>query len=293
MPRTVTEGFNDFNSWLIPTATERTQQTSHKQSIYDKLDAKYGLYRMFQSGSFAHGTGIRSHSDVDYFVSLKNDRPTYSYTILNSMKSTLQEKYPLTYIHVSRPAVVLEFGQGSERVEIIPAYANETVGETDKEKMRFRIPAANGIGEWLYSTPELHLSYVSGSDINVATGSTKRLTRLVKAWKYYRDVPISSFYLEMRAGEWMRKQNSYIPYIDLYYFLSSLHTSDLASMNDPTGSTGRIHPCSSDANHTIAMSKLNTATTRAKNAMEAVANGKVQQAFENWDLLYNGKFPSY
>lgn len=289
MASTAEEAFRVFNTWLTPGNAEREKAASHRQAIYDKLDNKYGLYRMFQSGSFKHGTGISGHSDVDYFASLKTNRPEYSYSILNSVRDTLKERFPNTDIHTSRPAVVLEFGQGYERVEIIPAYAIGKVAGSNN--MKFKIPGM--LEEWLQSTPEAHLAYVNSSDVNVPSGSTKNLTRLVKAWKYYRSVPISSFYLEMRAAAYMREQTSYIPWLDLYYLLKWLSDNNLAAMNDPTGNTGRINPCSSDANHEDAMSKLNTALTRAGNAKSYKEAGNLRAAFDEWDKLFNYKFPAY
>lgn len=289
MASTAEQAFREFNSKVAPTGTERDKAASHRQAIYDKLDGKYGLYRMFQSGSFKHGTGISGHSDVDYFVSLKSNRPEHSYGILNSVRDTLKERFPNTYIHVSRPAVVLEFGKGYERVEIIPAYAVGNVGDT--KNMKFKIPGV--LEEWLQSTPEAHLAYVSSSDLNVPAGSTKRLTRLIKAWKYYRNVPISSFYLEMRAAAYMRQQESYIPWLDLYYLLKQLKGNSLAAMNDPTGNTGRINACSTDANLTDALSKLDTALTRAENAKDYKDAGNLSAAFDEWDKLFNYQFPSY
>jgi hypothetical protein len=288
MAKSAEEGFRVFNTWLVPSDNERAKASSHRQTILDKLEATYGVYRMFQSGSFKHGTGISGHSDVDYFVSLETDRPSFSTSILSSVRDTLKERFPSTYIHVSRPAVVLEFGQGYERVEIIPAYAYSKVG--DKEQMKYKIPGV--LEEWLESTPEAHLDYVNASDINVPAGSTKKLTRLIKAWKYYRNVPISSFYLEMRAAAYMRQQESYIPWLDLYYLLKQLKTNGLAAMNDPTGSTGRINACSSDANLTDALSKLDTALTRAENAKD-YKDTNLSAAFDEWNKLFNSEFPSY
>jgi hypothetical protein len=289
MASSAEEAFREFNIKLIPSISEREKASSHRQAIYDKLESKYGLYRMFQSGSFKHGTGISGHSDVDYFVSLKSSRPLLSSSILNSVRDTLKERFPFTEIHVSRPAVVLEFGQGYERVEIIPAYAQGNVGETSH--MKFKIPGI--FEEWLESTPEAHLAYVNSSDVNTPSGSTKEFTRLIKAWKYYRNVHISSFYLEMRAASYMREQSSYIPWLDLYYFLKWLNGNGIAAMNDPTGNTGRIYACSSDAMLEDSVSKLSTALTRAENAKDYKDNGNLSAAFDEWRKLFNYEFPSY
>ena len=64
-------------------------------------------------------------------------------------------------------------------------------------------------------------------------------------------------------------------------------------MNDPTGNTGRIEPCSSNAKKTDALSKLGTAVVRAEKALEYYKEGKISDAFAQWSLLWNGEFPSY
>lgn len=57
MASTVNEGFDQFIKRLTPTAAEREKAASYRATIEAKLDAKFGLSRMFQSGSFSHGTG--------------------------------------------------------------------------------------------------------------------------------------------------------------------------------------------------------------------------------------------
>lgn len=287
MAKTASEGFNQFLGWLTPSESERAKATSHRASIEAKLEQKFGLYKMFESGSFKHGTGVSSKSDVDLFASLKTTRPELANSTLTAVKSALQERFPSTYIHISRPAVVLEFGGGYERVEVIPAYA----AENHEVGMRYKIPGVTT--EWMDSTPKAHLDYVNGSNKAPVQGGAKGLARLLKAWKYYRNVPISSFYLEMRAAEYMRDQKSLVYYMDLYYALNRLKSYDLAAVNDPTGKTGRIKACSSDANFTDARSKLSTAVSRAKRGMDSAQNGDLKDAFEAWDLLFNGEFPAY
>jgi hypothetical protein len=291
MAKTAEQGFNTFLSWLTPTSADRAKASSHRASIEAKLDAKFGIYRMFESGSFKHGTGVAKNSDVDYFVSLKSNKPDYSSSTLTAVKEALQERFPSTYIHVSRPAVVLEFGQGYERVEVIPAYAKATVSEN---YMKFDIPGVVGAVGWLESTPEAHAEYVDDcNDIDAVKGGAKKLARLAKAWKYFRDVPISSFYLEMRAAEYMKGEKSVSLPLDIYFFLKRLDNHQLAAMNDPTGSTGRIHPCSSDVKKTDALSKLNTAVGRAEKAKNAYMTENTEEAFRQWNLLFNYEFPSY
>jgi hypothetical protein len=64
-------------------------------------------------------------------------------------------------------------------------------------------------------------------------------------------------------------------------------------MQDPKGVSGYIYPCSSDSKKVDALSKLNTAYTRAKKAREAQADEKDENAFFWWDKVFNGNFPNY
>lgn len=287
MAITAESAFDTFIGWCVPSDSDREHAANHRHSIYDKLDGKYGLHRMFQSGSFSHGTGVKGLSDVDYFASLKSDRPSLGSTILSSMRGALKERFPNTEVHVSRPAVVLEFGSGYETCEIIPAYAQAKVNDD----MRFIIPGVSD--EWMYSTPEQHLKYVNACNQSPVRGKAKGFARLIKAWKYYRDVPLSSFYLEMRAAKYISEQETVVYSYDLCLFLENLVSINLAAMNDPSGSTGRIEPCSSEATFRDALSKLNTAAGRARNALDYHKAGNDSNAFYYWDQLFNGKFPAY
>ncbi|MDN5274858.1 MAG: nucleotidyltransferase [Candidatus Saccharibacteria bacterium] len=289
MAKTVNEAFSIYLSRLTPSVAERAKASSHRASIEVKLEDRFGLYRMYESGSWRHGTGVSGRSDVDYFISLKSPKPRLGTSVLTAVKNTMQERFPNTYIHISRPAVVLEFGGGYERVELIPAYPSLTLGGGE---MRYDIPGVTT--EWMESTPKAHLLYVTASNKRKGIeGGVKQLARLVKAWKYQCNVPISSFYLEMRAAQYMNGESLIFYPIDLKRLLTSLLNHSLADMNDPTGMTGRIRPCSSDANHREALSKLKTAVGRAGNALEARESGRETDAFYWWDRLFDGDFPAY
>jgi hypothetical protein len=212
----------------------------------------------------------------------------FSRRLRRLVRDALIERFPSSHIHVSRPAVVLEFGRGYERVEIIPAYYTDSVNSCSK----YQIPGV--VTEWLESTPQEHLAYVNECNSKSGVkGGAKGLARLAKAWKYYREVPISSFYLEMRAAAYMKAETSIIYPLDMMYFLNRLLDNELASMNDPTGNTGRIVACSSDSTRADALSKLRTAVSRANKAVDANKLGKVSEAFDCWDLLFNRRFPAY
>ncbi len=285
MVRSVTDGFEEFLRRLTPTAAQRQAAGRHREGVESALKSKLGLYRFFETGSFSHGTGIRNYSDVDALASIKGERPGSSDTGLRWVREALEQKYPYTTVKVRRPAVVIEFAGGDETWEVIPGFLTGRGGTTSV----YDIPGPRG--GWIDTAPDAHLAYANESNLQPRRGCAKSLARLLKAWKYYRNVPISSFYLEMRAAQHVRAQQTYVHLFDLCELLEDLHGHQLAAMNDPKGLTGRFHPCSSDANKRDALSKLDTAATRARKALNAHLDDDPDDAFYYLDLLFGGKFP--
>jgi hypothetical protein len=142
------------------------------------------------------------------------------------------------------------------------------------------------------SSPDAHNAYVREIDEDL-NKKVKPLIRFIKAWKYYRNVPISSFYLELRVAKYAEGESSIVYALDVKRVFSYLDRIGLASMQDPMGISGYINPCSTDAKLEDAKSKLSTALTRAQNACDAEDEGDTKTAFDSWNLLYNCNFPNY
>lgn len=288
MVRSVDQAFQVFLERLTPLPSDREAAARHRGTVERAIEAAMPVRRFRETGSFTHGTGVRGYSDVDLMVSIKYDRPGSSDTALGWVKSALQARFPVTKVHVSRPAVVVDFGNRTETWEVVPAFITGRGGEG---VFIYDIPgAATG---WMDSAPGEHLNYVNECNkILKVAGGAKKLARLAKAWKYYNNVPISSFYLEMRAAQHVATQNNFIPVWDISQLLDKLEGHQLALMNDPKGAAGRFYPCSSEAKKTEALSKLHTAATRASKALTAHREGDEVTAFYYLDLLFGGKFPS-
>lgn len=286
MARSVAQGFETFLQRLTPLESERHAAAAHRSSVESSLGQSLNVLILRETGSFHHGTGVRGYSDVDVLASLGEDRPGSSDTALNWVKAALSSSFPYTTVRVSRPAVVVEFAGGAETWEVIPGFL-----KTTSPSSVYHIPgAATG---WLESAPIAHLDYVNECNTKSGVlGAAKKLARLMKAWKYYRTVPISSFYLEMRAAQYMATQGSFLALWDLCLLLESLESHGLAAMNDPKGLVGRFYPCSSEYRKSDALSRLGTAATRARNALDAHCDGKDDEAFYYLDRLFNGHFPS-
>jgi predicted nucleotidyltransferase len=289
MARSVDEGFEEFLRRLIPTEAQRAAGTKHRQTVRAALEKKLTVKNFFETGSFSHGTGVRGLSDIDALVSIGNDKPDSSYTALTWVKDALTSRFPSTTMKIRRPAVVVEFGSGYETWEVIPGFLT---GRGGQSQLVYDIPSATTGSGWIDSAPQEHLKYVKECNEKPSKGKAKALARLIKAWKYYRQVPISSFYLEMRCAQHVATQTSYIHIWDVCQVLEKLEAHKLAAMNDPKGASGRIYACSSDSLKEDALSKLSRAATRARKALDAYNANKSDDAFHYLDLLFGGKFPA-
>lgn len=248
----------------------------------------FGLRRFARIGSFGNGTSISGFSDVDYLASLARDTLTDSSTYsLGKVRESLADRFPNTGVRVNCPAVTIPFGVSrSETTEVVPADYIET------KNGHYVYDIANCAGGWMRASPDAHIAYVAGINTSLG-GKVKPLIRFIKAWKYYRQVPISSFYLELRVANYASGESSIVYDIDVKRVLCWLRDIALADMQDPAGVSGYISACKTQAQKDDAVSKLERAAARAEKAREATGNGNIETAFTWWRLLYDDQFPTY
>jgi len=275
MAATATSWLDELTSLFTPTVSQFDGAKGHKASIEARLDYVLGVYRVFEIGSLRHGTGVWRYSDADYLVSLKGIQPTSPLTMLTKVKDALQARFTSTTITIRQPAVVCHFSDGI--VEVVPGYIASGGG--------YRI--ADPRGGWMKSFPEEHNKYINEINAMHSDSGVKKLARHLKIWKYQRDVPVSSCYLEMRAAKILSEETAYVPIIDLHYALKHLQSIELASMNDPTGLGSRFGSCSSESTKADALSKLDTAVLRSGRALTYHLADDQGKAIEQLTLLFN------
>lgn len=290
MARTIDEGFNTFLSWLTPTDTETQKAKTHRASIEACLKQKFGLVRFFRSGSFGNGTSISNYSDVDYFASiprsnLKND----SSASLREFKVELDSRFPNTGVRIDAPAVVVPFGDSaSETTEVVLA---DYISKDEYGNKTYDI--ANKSGGWQRSSPDLHKFYVEHYDDKL-NKKVKPLVRFIKAWKYYQDVPISSFFLEMFVANYSSNEKTIVFDIDIKNIFESLKSNQLLGIDDPMEVSGKIVACKNETDRAAAIILLKDAIRRSQNAVSSEhTDHKTATAFYWWNKLYNDMFPNY
>lgn len=288
MATTIEEGFRVFHGWLTPTGTETAAAKSHRASIEACLKTNFEITSFLRAGSFGAGTSVRGFSDVDYLAVIPNKHLTSnSNSTLRKVWDALDDRFPNTEVGIRGPAIVLPFGENkSESTDVVPAeYLRTDDG--------FRVyDIADRAGGWMETSPEAHNAYVSY--INEKLGhKVKPLIRFIKAWKYYKTAPIFSFYLEMCVARYAAKESSIIYSIDVKNIFKLLWENQLSAMQDPMGVSGYIYPCVSEATKKEALSKIETALSRAEKARDAEMEENIEDAFYWWNLLFDYEFPAY
>jgi hypothetical protein len=288
MTKNVNEAFELLVARLKPTESETAAAASHRLSIESCLRNNFRMTSMFRSGSFGHGTSVSGFSDIDYFavVPASSTWISSNYT-LQKFKDALQARFPLTSITIRSPVVVIPFGGGGsgERHEISPAFYSGTKNGYSV----YSIP--NRSNGWMDSSPNAHNAWVNAIN-NKHYKKVKQLIRLVKYWNYLHSAGIRSFYIELRVAEYANSEALIMYNYDVKRVFGKLVEKYLAAMQDPQGISGYVYPCS-DAVKVTALSKLETALTRAQKALDAENTGNHALAFDWWDKVFDGRFPAY
>lgn len=263
---------------MTPNEAARSDAAKHRKKIEEWLKTDLGILRMRETGSWHHGTALDGFSDVDYFVSMRDSRPSSSTAALEDLRASLSRGIPGAYVSIDRPAVRLRYFEDGPDVEITPAY----IRETDD----YDIPDPGGTG-WIRSNPAVHLEYVDRAQ-QETDGRAKGLIRLVKTWKSCNNVPLSSFYLEMRTAQYALNNKPIIYDWDLRDFFKSLANSGLREMNDPTNYGRRIATGTSNlAESIIAKYAVEEAARLARLAREAAEDSDHYTAIYHLRTLFN------
>jgi hypothetical protein len=258
----------------------------YQEVIRECLDQTFGLYAFFLGGSLLSNTNIQGYGGVDYFASVVEDHvPDDSDLFLAQAEEALRSCFPNAV--AKAPAVVIPSGAGDSPLRVVPA---KLAGETSASHRLYAV--ADGMGGWMDSSPHAHRAYVEALDHQLG-GKLRPLVRLLKAWKLYRQVPVSSFYIELRCVEYAFDEKMIVYTVDFPNVLQLFWQDQFADVHDPKGIAGRVPARLTRAGKKAAISKLRTALYHTSRAQEAEAEGDIEEAFVYWNRVFKGHFPAY
>ena len=153
----------------------------------------------------------------------------------------------------------------------------------------------NGSGGWMATNPPFHDQLMT--DANVRTSSAlKPLVRVMKAWDTMGNSSrLRSFHLEMMVERVWQKATAIPP----------MPTAVAKTLKTGAGWVRVVHPDPWKPSGQNLDSYLTTATrtavtkamdddaVRAQDALDYVAAGKTEKAFDRWAIVFGHQFPAY
>jgi hypothetical protein len=144
-------------------------------------------------GSWSKGTQVRPPRDIDLLFILpvevyyrfQQRQGNIQSQLLQEMRDVLRATYPTTGIRGDGQVVTIPFG--TYQVEVAPAFLRQGGGYLDCD--------THFGGRYKHVDPDAELAALTATD-TYYNGNVRKLTRLLKQWQRFCNVPIRSFHLE-------------------------------------------------------------------------------------------------
>ncbi len=277
---------------IQPTDAEVARARQHATVIRTRLQTSFNLKRFIIAGSYSRGTSIHNSSDIDLFAVVSRDEARWggsyisSTTMLDNIRHDLESRFPFTPIFRDVHAIVSQFG--TTRVDVVPAIF---WGINEKQWPLYQMP--DGAGTWMQTSPPTHNRYIKHMDSR-SGGKLHRTAQLLKFWKNCRtpQVPLSSFHIEMLLGSGRICEGTKSYAACVTETLQLLAARECQALRDPLGIAGNIGATRSYFQRETALRSVVYSRDHAKDALRAEALGDTREAKRQWNIVFNGQFPS-
>ncbi|MDA0246174.1 MAG: nucleotidyltransferase [Chloroflexi bacterium] len=250
------------------------------------LDNDYVYRSSLLVGSYGKGTAIAPPSDIDILFQLPRAEFTRydSYSsngqskLLQDVKAVLQKRYPRTNIRADGQIISVPFT--SYKIEVLPVF-KLTNG-------KYYYPDTHNGGSWKKTDPKSEMQFLSDSNQR-SNGNTVKLIKMLKAWKNYCSVPISSLVLELRAVHFLNKWIHYDKTATYHDWMIRDFMKELLAFVNGNCQIPGIEEIKyyGDKWETKAKSAL----AISENACEYELNSSFNLASLEWQKLFGARFP--
>ncbi|MDA7946825.1 MAG: hypothetical protein MPJ78_05055 [Hyphomicrobiaceae bacterium] len=285
--RTVDDGFAEFAESLAPKYSESAEAEANLTAIERLLKASFNMRYLAPYGSIGHGTHVNGCSASDCFAVIPTDRLFEdSLKSLNEVHAVLKNDFPDASIADGRPVIVIPFGdQLSDRHHIVPAFVQPAKDDHDI----FAVPAPRG--RWVRISPGAHSAWLNALD-NDLNSNLKPFVRMVKAWSYFNEQPIWSYYLELCVADFFKSDAAIIYSTDLNNFFRYLKERQLAAFEDAAGCSEPVYG-TSIAGKQRAIEAIDAAVEFSDQARACEHRGQVADSFYWWRKMFDWRFASW
>jgi hypothetical protein len=295
---TVSVRFKKLLDGIQPTDAEVRDYYTHRDTVKARLKVVYPSSDVEVIGSHARGSAIHTHSDLDLLFRLAREDTRWGGqavspdTVLNNVRQDLRGAFQSTDTGRDGQALVVRFAGGKFGVDVVPAIFEtmKALGPNGKLRPVHRIP--DGGGGWRLTCPSAHGDYIAAADRN----SGHKLTGVVQLIKYWRTcrtphTPLLSFHLELllASEEVCTVGKSYAECLkDL---LVLLEARGLRALQDPVGISGCVVVANSESKRAAALATVQKCAYHARKACDAEVGRDLSEAYNQWNIVFNGAFP--
>jgi len=285
MAKTIDEGFKKLRSNLEITSLQEATVSTRQTTVRKAIEQDFIVLESFLTGSYKRSTMIAplSEADIDIFVVLNTKYYAQGQSaLLESVKKTLKKKYPSTpKISPAGQAVTITFADF--KVDVVPAFNRLGGG--------YLIPDTNR-GVWISTDPKKHVELWSASN-KAHSGDLVPLIKMIKGWNKSRSL-FRSFHLEVL----IYKVFTGITISDFpsgaRFFFDKARGWIKVKMADPAGYNDDVAAhINTAAEFEKLIARLDWAYKIALQAEALAAKNDIKKAFEKWDMIFKGYFPTY
>ncbi len=284
---TIPQGFQKLRENLEITGLQGSTVSTRQQNVREAVEREMDVDDSFLTGSYKRSTMIAplSEADIDIFLVLNSSY--YSIegqaSLLEKVKYVLKKTYPKTP-DISRDGQAVTITFTDFKVDVVPAFNRRGGG--------FLIPNTIQNG-WISTNPHQHITIWSEAN-KAHNGDLVPLIKMIKAWNKKNGTPFLSFHLECLILQILTNIRIDSSSSGVRYVFDKARKAVRSPVPDPTGYNSNVGKyLNTQVKIDDVVNRLETAYTRAKNAEESEAKGKIEDAYYYWQLIFGDYFPAY
>lgn len=290
MATTTASAFDEFHGRLLLTTNQKETVKGRGKRVAEYLSANFPSTSTLPVafvkliGSASRDTIIRPLNDIDVLATFQNKDDIFekyrydSKAFLYRVKDTLSAKTQIKKIGARGQAVRL-FYNDDIHVDIAPVFRWNSGG--------FALPA--GDGTWLTTDPFAQNDWLAERSKELGS-HFKRRVRFLKRWNAVHSKRLESFHLEVMTGTvWKTISNNSREGLRNFFDWSR----NYLSVMDPAGYVGDLSSYLTSQGRQDVVTSLESAVSRAENALSAEYGGDHEEAIRLWRLILGGDFPTF
>ncbi len=285
MATTISTGFQGLKENLEITGLQAATVSARQTNVRENLAKEMTVLDSFLVGSYQRNTMVSPLSEADVDIFCVMDSSYFAQDgqagLLDKVKRALLKSYTTSDVSRNGQAVTIRFTDF--RVDVVPAFKRQGGGYLIPDSIMKR---------WISTDPKIHISL--WSDMNKAkSGYFIPLVKMVKGWNKCHSAKFRSFHLECVARNVFNLTTlSDYPSAIKYFFDNARW--NFTTVSDPAGYGGNVADyLDTQAKKDEIITRLEAAATKAKEAIDHAAAGRISSAFDKWRVIFGDYFPTY